>query len=125
MFVLFGILSGFVTFCFLVTHDVTSYTVDGIPGNPRSHSQQHTTTYIQDKEEEMATLNNSCAVNLAFLLVLMLTAAFVPTYASADGTKTVEFNVKPGGVVHTFTEGIVSDFLQYCLYFTSLLFILH
>ena len=110
MFVLFGVLSRFVVFCFPVTHHVTTYTGDGIPGNPSSQLQQHTTTHIQNKQEEMATQNNSCAVNLAFLLVLMLTATFIPAYASADGTKTVEFNVKPGGVVHTFTEGIVSHF---------------
>ncbi|XP_044055479.1 myeloid-derived growth factor [Siniperca chuatsi] len=50
----------------------------------------------------MAIQNNSCAVHLAFLLVFVLIAA----NASPDKTKTVEFNVKPGGVVHTFTEGI-------------------
>uniref|UniRef100_A0A3Q3JNU3 Myeloid-derived growth factor n=1 Tax=Monopterus albus TaxID=43700 RepID=A0A3Q3JNU3_MONAL len=32
--------------------------------------------------------------------------AFVFADASSEQTKTVEFNVKPGGVVHTFTEGI-------------------
>ncbi|XP_074524485.1 myeloid-derived growth factor [Halichoeres trimaculatus] len=54
----------------------------------------------------MATLNHFCVVNFAFLLILALIAAFVPVHASADQTKTTEFNVKPGGVVHTFTEGI-------------------
>ncbi|XP_074491429.1 myeloid-derived growth factor [Sebastes fasciatus] len=54
----------------------------------------------------MTSLNNFCAANLAFLLVFVLISAFLPVDASADGTKTVEFNVKPGGVVHTFTEKI-------------------
>lgn len=65
----------------------------------------------------MATQNNFCAVNLAFLLVFVL---IVPVDASPDRTKTVEFNVKPGGVVHTFTEAIVSEIIKYCLYFTQL-----
>lgn len=56
----------------------------------------------------MATQNNVCAVNSALLLVCVLTAVCVPADASPDQTKTVEFNVKPGGVVHTFSEGIVS-----------------
>ncbi|XP_033820713.1 myeloid-derived growth factor [Periophthalmus magnuspinnatus] len=46
-----------------------------------------------------------CTVNfssLAFIFVLVLAT----TEASSAKTKTVEFNVKPGGVVHTFTEGI-------------------
>lgn len=54
----------------------------------------------------MATQNNLCAVNLAFLLIFVLIAVFVPVDASPDRSKTVEFNVKPGGVVHTFTETI-------------------
>ncbi|XP_073332918.1 myeloid-derived growth factor [Pagrus major] len=54
----------------------------------------------------MATQNNFCAFHLAFLLVFALTAAFIPAGASSPSTKTVEFNVKPGGVVHTFSEGI-------------------
>lgn len=37
-----------------------------------------------------------------FILCLALATAG----ASSDQTKTVGFNVKPGGVVHTFTEGI-------------------
>lgn len=91
-----------------MTPGVTSSTVDGILGNPGSHSQRHTATHLKE-EEEMATQNNFCAVNLAFLLVFALTASLVPVDASPDRTKTVEFNVKPGGVVHTFTEAIVSD----------------
>ncbi|XP_020487479.1 myeloid-derived growth factor [Labrus bergylta] len=51
----------------------------------------------------MESQNHCCPVHFVFL-ILMSIAAFVPV--SAEGTKTVEFNVKPGGVVHTFTEGI-------------------
>ncbi|TKS74607.1 Myeloid-derived growth factor [Collichthys lucidus] len=50
----------------------------------------------------MATCNKFCGVTLACALVFALFAA----EASSENTKTVEFNVKPGGVVHTFTEGI-------------------
>lgn len=62
----------------------------------------------------MATCNKFCGVTLACALVFALFAA----EASSENTKTVEFNVKPGGVVHTFSEGIVSDCIQYYLYFT-------
>lgn len=62
----------------------------------------------------MATQNNlNSAATLSFLLIFGWVAAFVPVEASPEGTKTVEFNVKPGGVVHTFTEAIVSDSLLY------------
>ncbi len=56
----------------------------------------------------MATHSNFCAVNWALLVVCVLTAVCVPADASPERTKTVEFNVKPGGEVHTFSEGIVS-----------------
>lgn len=59
----------------------------------------------------MATQQNFSGATLSFLLVFGLFAAFVPVDASVDRTKTVEFNVKPGGVVHTFTEAVVSDCL--------------
>ncbi|XP_029987992.1 myeloid-derived growth factor [Sphaeramia orbicularis] len=52
----------------------------------------------------MTSLEMFCAVNLSLLLVVALTCG--PAEASAERTKTVEFNVKPGGVVHTFSEGI-------------------
>ncbi|XP_071777909.1 myeloid-derived growth factor [Centroberyx gerrardi] len=51
-------------------------------------------------------MNFICAINAAFLLVFVLISAFSVANASPDRTKTVEFNVKPGGVVHTFTEGV-------------------
>ncbi|KAF3690909.1 Myeloid-derived growth factor [Channa argus] len=54
----------------------------------------------------MASLTKICVFNSAFLLVFVLISVVVPSDASTDRTKTVEFNVKPGGVVHTFTEGI-------------------
>ncbi|XP_040040491.2 myeloid-derived growth factor [Gasterosteus aculeatus] len=55
----------------------------------------------------MATQNNlNSAATLSFLLIFGWVAGFVPVEASPEGTKTVEFNVKPGGVVHTFTEAI-------------------
>ncbi|KAM7409888.1 hypothetical protein PAMA_001398 [Pampus argenteus] len=54
----------------------------------------------------MESPNNFCAVNLAALLVFVLISACVPVNASSERTKTVEFNVKPGGVVHTFSQEI-------------------
>ncbi|KAK1896549.1 Myeloid-derived growth factor [Dissostichus eleginoides] len=49
----------------------------------------------------MAIVNNLCVIiNVSFLLV------FLSVSASAERQKTVEFNVKPGGVVHTFTEAV-------------------
>ncbi|XP_024134554.1 myeloid-derived growth factor [Oryzias melastigma] len=44
--------------------------------------------------------------NMAFLLSCVIIAAFFAAEASTEKTKTVEFNVKPGGVVHSFTEGV-------------------
>ncbi|XP_041647805.1 myeloid-derived growth factor [Cheilinus undulatus] len=52
----------------------------------------------------MASLHHFCSAHFAFLLFTV--SVLVSVHASADRTKTVEFNVKPGGVVHTFTEGI-------------------
>lgn len=79
-------------------------------------SQRRTTT----QEEEMASPKKSCVVNLAFLFVFVSISASVAADSSPDRTKTVEFNVKPGGVVHSFTEGIVSVCVNSSLYFTQL-----
>ncbi|XP_051232611.1 myeloid-derived growth factor [Dicentrarchus labrax] len=49
----------------------------------------------------METQNNFHAAHLLLLLLL-----FVFVDAAPESTRTVEFNVKPGGVVHTFTERI-------------------
>lgn len=108
----------FFSFVWHVTHDMTSSTVDGIPGKLGSATRSDTS--LQSKQEEMATQNNFCAFHVAFLLVFALTTAFIPAGASSPSTKTVEFNVKPGGVVHTFSEGVVSDFAQYFLYIAQL-----
>ncbi|AWP10951.1 putative UPF0556 protein C19orf10 -like [Scophthalmus maximus] len=54
----------------------------------------------------MASVINSRVVNWTLLLVSVLVSALLPAEASPERTKTVEFNVKPGGVVHTFAEGI-------------------
>lgn len=68
---------------------------------------QHYTIY-QPEQEEMATAINLGVVNLALVLVLVSLCASDP----AERVKTVEFNVKPGGVVHTFTEAVVSDWAK-------------
>lgn len=49
-----------------------------------------------------------CDAKLSTLLALVLVLVLGTCGASSERTKTAEFNVKPGGVVHTFTEGIVS-----------------
>lgn len=54
----------------------------------------------------MALQSNFSVLNSLFLLVSVLFAASVPAEGSPDRSKTVEFNVKPGGVVHTFSDGI-------------------
>lgn len=56
----------------------------------------------------MATQNKFFAGYSAAVLAFLLLAVFF-TVDAKDSTKTVEFNVKPGGVVYTFTEGIVSN----------------
>lgn len=65
----------------------------------------------------MATQHKFCVVRLAFLAVFASVAVFVQVVASAESTKTVELDIRPGGVVHTLTEGIVSDCTEYSLYF--------
>ncbi|XP_008328631.1 myeloid-derived growth factor [Cynoglossus semilaevis] len=54
----------------------------------------------------MATGVSAAFLNCSFLFVLAVLSASVLVGTSAEQTKTVEFNVKPGGVVHTFSEGI-------------------
>lgn len=58
----------------------------------------------------MAIQNNFFAVRLAFVVALALTAAFLPACVSADSTKNVELDIKPGGTVYTLTETIVRNF---------------
>uniref|UniRef100_A0A1A8PQE7 Chromosome 19 open reading frame 10 n=1 Tax=Nothobranchius rachovii TaxID=451742 RepID=A0A1A8PQE7_9TELE len=54
----------------------------------------------------MATQRNFPVANMSFLLLCALVSVCVLTKASPENTKTVEFNVTPGGVVHSFTERI-------------------
>uniref|UniRef100_A0A3P9KSQ1 Myeloid-derived growth factor n=1 Tax=Oryzias latipes TaxID=8090 RepID=A0A3P9KSQ1_ORYLA len=54
----------------------------------------------------MANPGPFCVHNMAFLLLCGIVAVFVAAVASSEKTKTMEFNVKPGGVVHSFTEGV-------------------
>lgn len=51
---------------------------------------------------------NSTSVRLLTLAAFALIAAFVPVHASAESTGTVDLDIKPGGVVETFTKAIVS-----------------
>lgn len=61
----------------------------------------------ETEQQDMASLTKSCAPNLALALEFALILALVS--ADADGTKTAQFEVQPGGVVHTFTQAVVSD----------------
>lgn len=65
----------------------------------------------------MAIQQKFRAVRLAFLVVFASAVVFVQVDASAESTKTVELDIKPGGVVHTFTEGIVSDCIENFVHF--------
>lgn len=47
-----------------------------------------------------------CRTHSCVIVTYFLVLAFSTTEASSERTKTVGFNVKPGGVVHTFTETI-------------------
>lgn len=58
----------------------------------------------------MALQNHFFAVRLAFVVALALSAAFLPASASAESTKSVELDIRPGGTVYTFTEAIVRNF---------------
>lgn len=87
----------------------TSADVAGVPGVITCHFATHTHhNQSVKKAEEMATWNN---FHLAFLVAL--TAAFVPADASAESTRMVELDIRPGGVVQTFTEAIVIDYINF------------
>lgn len=57
----------------------------------------------------MANETNSVAVRKLTLAVLALIATFIPVVASAESTKTVDLDIRPGGVEQTFTETLVSN----------------
>ncbi|KAM4629061.1 myeloid-derived growth factor [Polymixia lowei] len=54
----------------------------------------------------MARQINFWAINLVSFFAFVFISALHLASAATDRTKTVEFNVKPGGVVHTFAESI-------------------
>lgn len=95
-----------------VAHTVTTSTeADEIGRMIRSQSSAlHAAVRERGKAEEMAIQNNFFAVRLAFVVALALTAAFLPAYVSAESTKSVELDIRPGGTVYTFTEAIVRNF---------------
>lgn len=57
----------------------------------------------------MAIQNNFLALRLVFVAALAAIAAFLPADVSAESTKTVELDIRPGGTVYTFTEAIVRN----------------
>nr|XP_061832274.1 myeloid-derived growth factor-like isoform X1 [Nerophis lumbriciformis] len=60
--------------------------------------------------EQEGKMANAFFNNLAFSLVfVLLLLAHFPGQALGEQTKTTEFDVRPGGMVHTFTEYIVSS----------------
>ncbi|XP_076134829.1 myeloid-derived growth factor [Alosa pseudoharengus] len=54
----------------------------------------------------MALLSNSRSAGPSTNILLGTVVLIVVAVASSENTKTVEFNVKPGGVVHTFSQKI-------------------
>lgn len=65
---------------------------------------------------------NSIAVCLLTLVACAMMAAFVPVDASAESTRTVDLDIRPGGVVETFTEAIVSywDYYFIIIFFNEM-----
>lgn len=47
---------------------------------------------------------------------IIVLSVLLAANASSENTKTVEFNVKPGGVVHSFSEKMVSSVYTVKLY---------
>lgn len=60
-------------------------------------------------KSRMAIRNLISSTNTLLGVVLLIVVS--ASFASSENTKTVDFNVKPGGVVHTFSEKIVSVLL--------------
>ena len=56
----------------------------------------------------MARVMYCSVMHFAYFFAFVLIADLSAASDTPDGTKTVEFNVKPGGVLHTFSETIVS-----------------
>lgn len=54
----------------------------------------------------MASETTPIVVRLHILAACALMAAFIPVTASAESTRTVDLDIRPGGVVETFTEAI-------------------
>ncbi|XP_062412291.1 myeloid-derived growth factor [Sardina pilchardus] len=54
----------------------------------------------------MALLSNSRSAGPSANILLGTVVLIVVAVASSENTNTVEFNVKPGGVVHTFSQNI-------------------
>lgn len=105
-----------------MAHTVTTSTeADEIGRVIRSHSS-HATVRKRRTTDEMAIQNHFFAVRLAFVVALALAAVILPAYASAETTKSVELDIRPGGTVYTFTEAIVRNFYPI---FPSISFILN
>ncbi|XP_054645496.1 myeloid-derived growth factor isoform X1 [Dunckerocampus dactyliophorus] len=60
--------------------------------------QSHTLT-------QLGNMANLCAHKVAFSLILLLMSTF-PAQATEEQTRTTEFDVRPGGMVQTFTDSI-------------------
>lgn len=61
--------------------------------------------YIPNTNMDFGCSSSSFSVWAKLMIVL---SVLVAANASSENAKTVEFNVKPGGVVHSFSEKIVS-----------------
>lgn len=86
---------------------MTSFPVDGTLRLLAAHSGTAQTDW---EETEMTNQRDFSVADMIILLLCALISVSVPAGASPN-TKTVEFNVKPGGVVHVVSERIVSRYI--------------
>lgn len=89
-----------------VSHAVTSSREADQIRRGSGATSLHAAVRESRKKEEMAIHNYLFAVRLAFVVAL----AFLPADVSAESTKTVELDIRPGGTVYTSTERIVRNF---------------
>lgn len=69
------------------------------------------------KREEMASGTKPITVRLLTFAAFALIAVFVPVRASTESTRTVDLDIRPGGVVETFTQAIVSYWNSHRFYY--------
>ncbi|XP_061635275.1 myeloid-derived growth factor [Phyllopteryx taeniolatus] len=69
-------------------------------------SLHHRSLSTHTQKGKMATTNKFYVTHLSACLLFVVFLSQYPAEASDDQTKTVEFDVKPGGTLYTFAESI-------------------